>query len=178
METKKDFLLNLIDKLSDQINEISVDLVVDCYDYFSSYISDSIAECADDNIPIYYSEREEWMRNDDNAIEYMERAVDEGLVDTSHFDFWGMVVSGIYLQCNDLLYDDYDSIIECAILYNLLDIIDELGLSYEKADECFQDCILYGNYDVSSAITWEDVRDLAHYIIDDYFKTKRGENNG
>lgn len=168
MKTKKEFLIELIEKNEAEMNDISVDFVGDYMDNDPHYISDDIAECSDSNVPIYYSDKEEWLRNNDKSIEAIEDSVKEFGIDTKDFSFWGMIDQAIYYQNNKLLFADYEKIIENAILFNILAILEENGKENESVDGSFVITVKAMQYDAYSANYWGDVKQFAKGVYDTY----------
>lgn len=70
-----------------------------------NYISDKISEIADSNISIYSYDLRLWAVDN---YGYIEQAIDEGLVDTSKFDFHRAIQAGQYLQNREDLYNQID----------------------------------------------------------------------
>lgn len=101
-------------------------------DYDSGYICDIIQQIADNEIDIYTSDLLEFAKN---HYEYIEQAVNEGLVDTSDFDFLGAIRSGEYLYISEDLNSNIDDIILYKIYKYILNDLKIENISEEKADE-------------------------------------------
>ena len=87
----------------------------------NTYICDAIAYFSDSNVDIYYYSLKEWLKEDDEAIEYFEQVINEGLVDTRNFDFYKCIQAAQYEKTSCNLYEDLETIIEIMIIDYLLD---------------------------------------------------------
>lgn len=96
-------------------------------DYGNGYICDIIAEFADGQVDIYTSDLFEWAKTN---FDYVEQAVNEGFVDTSHFDILQALKSGQYIQIEEELYENLDD----CIKYYIYDYLDKSGVE-ELTDE-------------------------------------------
>ena len=101
-------------------------------DYNRGYICDIIQEIADNEVDIYTSDLLEFAKN---HYEYIEQAVNEGLVDTSKFDFLGAIRSGEYLYISEDLNSNVDDIILYKIYKYILDDLKIVEITDEQADE-------------------------------------------
>ena len=112
--------------ISDAIRNIDIDDTTQELAYSTGYICDAITEAADNAVPIYYCELDDYAR--DNP-EMMRRALDEGLAmqPREYFD---------YHKSND--YEDYTRHIEAAACY--LDVSDHL---YESLNDGLMYIALY-----------------------------------
>lgn len=110
----------MIKQIKSQINDISVDLVDEYYDT-TSYICDAINQTADDACSIYTGDQLKWLREDPEAVDYIERGVQEFGIDHDNFNFWDLITSGQYLQASDQLYSDAENIVILSALYCLTD---------------------------------------------------------
>lgn len=98
----------------------------DCLvDYTSDYISDAFSYIADGHIDIYYNDLLDWVKQGSNE-EYVEQAVQEGYIDTSHFRFFDAIMSGQYIQILEELNENEEDI---KINYALNYLINNKGLS-------------------------------------------------
>jgi hypothetical protein len=71
------------------------------------YLGDMIMEWADSQVDIYYSSLVDWIRYPGEAVDYIQRAVAEGLVDTADFDIYKAIQCAQYLFYSDEVYADY-----------------------------------------------------------------------
>lgn len=172
MKTKKEFLIELIEENEAEMNDISVDFVGDYMDNESHFISGDIIECSDNNVPIYYSDKEEWLRNNDEAIEAIEDSVKEFGIDEKNFSFWKMIDLAIYYQNYEILNKDYEKIIENAIFFNLIAILEEKNEEDEIVDTCFIDTINSMQYNTYDANYWNDLKEFAKGVYDEYVENK------
>ena len=101
-------------------------------DYDSGYICDIMQEIADNEVDIYTSELLEFAKN---HYEYIEQAVNEGLVDTSNFDFLGAIRSGEYLYISEDLNSNVSDIILYKIYKYILNDLKIENISEEQAEE-------------------------------------------
>lgn len=132
-------LKGLKKELESVIADISVDFA-NVYDLTcSGYICDAITEYSDSQIDIYYSDLKKWLQNDSEAVGYFERAINEGLTNTTDFDFFQAIQSAQYLKNSEELYNDYDDIIKIMIINYLIDLVDEFDLIKIEDFEAFID---------------------------------------
>lgn len=151
----KDLQFEAMDKLSEEEQDLSDELV----NYDNSYISDAISEISDSKIDIYYSNLNEWVKNCDDAIEYCERAVQEGLIDVNDFDFYKMIQSGQYLYYTDLFYNNLDDIVKAAVMVSINNDIEDIDnidiLNIEDIDKILED-IDYLDNNIKLYDLWAD----------------------
>lgn len=112
--------LEAIKDTKSQMNDCSIDLVDEYYDT-TSYICDAISQFAHDACSIYTSGQIEWLREDPESVDYIERGVQEFGIDHKDFNFWRLITSGQYLQASDQLYSDAENIVILSALYCLTD---------------------------------------------------------
>lgn len=116
-------LRNELEELSDISN-----IFIGSYD--TGYIDDAIAECADNQVDIYYSDLWDWANGNEG---YIDDAIDEfgwnkekGII--------GAIQMGQYKMYYDELMNDYDLI----KTYLLLNYLDDLGVE-ELEDDVWSD---------------------------------------
>ncbi len=95
---------NLLGSLQDEEDVLSE---FDDYDS-STYVFDAITYIADGAIPIYY---EELWKHAEDIQEYIEQAVEEGLVDTRKFDLIKCFQYGYYEYYTVSLYQNLDILV-------------------------------------------------------------------
>jgi hypothetical protein len=69
----------------------------------------SINEIIDSNITIYYYDLRKWSVEN---YDYIEQAIDEGLVDMEHFDFHKAIQAGQYLLGQELAFEIIEELFE------------------------------------------------------------------
>lgn len=75
------------------------------YDNVTGPISDYIYEQADQWVDVYYNNLQTWLKEDDNAIELMERVAQEGMIDFKNYDFYKHIQVAQYIQNEESLYE-------------------------------------------------------------------------
>jgi hypothetical protein len=73
----------------------------------NEYLGDLIHEWADSQVSIYYDSLWNWVREYGISVDYIQRAVAEGLVDTADFDIYKAIQCAQYLFYSDEVYADY-----------------------------------------------------------------------
>ena len=124
-------MINLREKMEELkrcMNAISKDFVNDKNLDSSTYICDAIAEYADNNVDIYYSDILDWARKN---ILRVNRGIEE--FGTS-YDVFKDIQNAQYLVNSDELYEDLDDMIMCLICEHLISL-DVEELDEEKWDE-------------------------------------------
>jgi len=74
----------------------------------STYLCDAISETADRNVNIYNNEL--W-KTAPSISDYIEEAIEQGLVDTSKVDLMRIFMAGEYQYYTQLLYDNLETIV-------------------------------------------------------------------
>lgn len=99
----KESVIELIETKNIDVNDF-----VDAHDLYEALDYDgSLHEIIDSNIDIYYYDLRKWAVDNYN---YVEDAVDEGLVDTSNFDFHKAIQSGQYVQLREEMSEIVEAI--------------------------------------------------------------------
>lgn len=100
------------------------------FDYeLSGYISDLVHEVADDQVDIYWSDLSRWLNEARGSEGYMERAINEGFVDVSCYDFFNHIQAAQYLYIEDEIngaLDDCDTVAAAAMRYLVSEEIEEI----------------------------------------------------
>lgn len=78
-------------------------------DYPDDYICDAISSYADSQVDIYWSDLAKWLRDDSDAIEYMEQVAKEGLLNFREYDFYQHIQIAQNEQNRTRLYDVMDN---------------------------------------------------------------------
>ena len=73
-------------------------------------LEDMIDEWADAQVDIYYSRLIDWIRYPGESVDYIQRAVAEGLVDCKEFDIYKAIQAGQYLFYRDEIYTDFETL--------------------------------------------------------------------
>ena len=117
----KDQIAELVERLEEN-GSYALSFYEEYSDNFATceYLSDMIMEWADDQIDIYYSSLWSWVREEAIAQDYIQRAVAEGLVDTSDFDIYKAIQVAQYLYYSDEVYADYVTLEELHKLHREL----------------------------------------------------------
>lgn len=107
MEAKKINLSEAVKKLQETCSqkEIEAKDFLWNYDNVTGPISDYIYEQADQWVDIYYNNLQTWLKEDDNAIELMERVAQEGMIDFKNYDFYKHIQVAQYIQNEESLYE-------------------------------------------------------------------------
>lgn len=120
-------------------------------DYDSGYICDVISEIADSNVHIYYHDIREWAVDN---YEWVEEAVNEGLVDTRDFDYHKAIQCGQYLYIQEDIYRHLEDCVRLAVL---------TGIDADEITEEQLDAILSIEFGTGDRI--DDLIDEAKRII-------------
>jgi len=104
----------------ESIDELLESLTIDELDY-----DGSIHMITDGNIDIYTSDLMKWFAEN---YEYVERAIEEGLTDTSKADIPAMAQAGQYMQLNEELYALIEEIYKATSLILSSDDEEDLKL--------------------------------------------------
>lgn len=126
----------------------------------TGYVCDGLSELADSSTPIYYSDV--W-KNAQDVQEYVEEAVNEGLVDTNNFDIDKTLQVGYYFYYEKLLNANLENIAHNV----LVDYVNELKLESceELGDIEEQIEILASDFDYNSS--WGDLKEELQAWIDE-----------
>lgn len=150
------------DRLNELIGNIEIEDIEEFYDYYSSdYISDMISYYADSRVNIYYSDLREWLSRSVYSIDYMERAVDEYLVDTRDYDFYKHIQVAQYLYYADLCYNNIDEI-KKYVFYKHIEVQGYGELNLEDSDS-------YINYSDNSMKITSSADDFISYYVDEEY---------
>lgn len=102
---KKIKTADLIAELFNSFDDADKDFCDMLADYPDDYICDAISSYADSQVNIYYWELAKWLREDQDAIEYMEQVAHEGLINFREYDFYKHIQIAQYEQNTARLYD-------------------------------------------------------------------------
>ena len=120
-------------------------------DYDQGYICDIVSEIADFHVDIYYSDLWEWAADN---YEWVETAINDGLVDTRSFDIHKAMQCGQFMQIEDDIYSHLADSILCGVLENL------------SVKELTEDQLYYiVRLDLTGADTLEELIEEAEEII-------------
>lgn len=72
-------------------------------------IQDSVSEYADSSVDVYNYNLRVWAAEN---YDYVEQAVDEGLVDTNNFDYHKAIQCGQYIYYQEKIYEDIEALKE------------------------------------------------------------------
>lgn len=97
------------DILENQIDDLTRDFIDQYKDQFTTddYIEDLINEFCDNEVSIYYSDLDEWVKGNSS---WVEDAVSNGLVDMQHFDYYKALQAGQYMENQDTIYNDKEQL--------------------------------------------------------------------
>lgn len=126
----------------------------------STYICDAISEIADGAIPIYNGEIWE---NVSTIQEYIEQAMNEGLVDTSNADLTKIFQTGYYQYYTQLLYNNLeDMIFNFAVdaLNNRITELEGLDIDEDELEE-----YLSGELNIDNNNTFDDIEEAVDSTI-------------
>ena len=115
----------------------------------SQYIDDIFTEIADSNTNIYYGALIDWLKNCNQASDYIEQAVREFGIDTQNFDFMRLIQQGQYQYNIETLNEGkQDTLLLWCLQYCLDNNIELTDEQIEKLDDCdFTDCNKYEKFD-------------------------------
>lgn len=143
---------NTIIKIDEKIKELSRFGETDIkYWTHKTYFSDIFAMMADEKIDIYYDDLDKWISEHNEAGEYMERAVAEGLTDFKNYNFYGHVQSAEYLYYLDELYNNESDTKQLLLVL----LLKEAGI--EEIEESELDYMLDEASDADRATDIEDL---------------------
>lgn len=151
-----------------------------------TYICDAISEIADGMVDIYNGALWE---NAPKVSDYIESAIDEGLVDTSNFDLMRCFQAGEYEYYRVALYDNLDELY-CNYILNYLDGT-EICVAYVgteeldiKIEKVFEEIIsklddkLDNISDIDSNDRFWDLEEKAMEMLDEIFEELLDEYEG
>lgn len=150
-------LQNFIVKSKDSLSLQALDMLEIWHDSPLYSVQDVISEVADSGVDVYYSDLFKWLKDTLDSTDYMDRAIEEGLVDTNRYDFFTHISVAQSLWISDDLQNWRDDVIQClAFIY----LDEEKGV--EMSDEDIDAFI--------SAFCWSDydTLDELHDAIEDY----------
>lgn len=161
MISKKDIeLVGILNDEQDAVNEFS--------EYNSGYICDAIAEITDNYIPIYNNEVWE---NAGNISEYIERAIEEGLVATGgNIDLVSIFQAGYYVYYNEVLNNNID-----AMIFNRVAKEVDNFLLTETKEYNLDEIISAIEDEVSSFDTNNQLEDLDDVVAEIIYRIKQDE---
>lgn len=148
-------LLEVIEELESKMNDISCECAFTYYDC-NSYVCDAIAEYADSNVDIYYSDLWKWAADN---YEYIELAIDE-FGAPEKFDMIAAIRQGQYYQYERMLYDDLENIIKLSAVYYMTKI-----LELEELEESTLESIMFEIDGLDNNDTFEDIRDAVKEVL-------------
>lgn len=135
-------------------NEISKDFINEYTLEDECYICDAISYFSDENVSIYYYDLKEWLRNESESIEYMERVAQDGFIDFKNYDFYKHIQIAQYEQVHSNIYEDLDVIIDVMIIKYLIDN-DSIIEKFEDFEE-LENFIIYIDKDHNNK--FEDIK--------------------
>ncbi|AIW03624.1 ocr-like anti-restriction [Bacillus phage Moonbeam] len=154
---------DLIGILADEVD--AVESLLNDYDG-TTYVCDAISEIADNYIPLYNNDVWE---NAANIRDYIEEAVQNGLVDTSNFDLVKTFQAGYYEYYNQSLYAN----IEHVLFNYVANLVNEFleGLTPEQSEQIDLDELemrINGNLDeYDNNSYFSDLEDYAAEIVEE-----------
>lgn len=95
-----------IDERLEELGRVLPDWADDVADY-DGYVCDVFSEVADSYVDIYYNKLLDWVSEPGN-YDYVENAVQEGLVDTQNFDMIKAIQMGQYEQIREEMESEFD----------------------------------------------------------------------
>lgn len=113
--------------------------------YNSGYIGDIVTEIADNNVDIYYSDLNEWTKDNAN---YIEEALDEFGTPTDgngHADYYGMIRQGQFIAYERELYENLEDILKYWAYDYIEDNYKLTELTEEQNDEV--EFLNYNNFE-------------------------------
>ncbi len=152
MEIKK-----RIKELKNNMNDVSIDLVID-YNYpgCTSYICDIITEAADANVSIYYSDIMKFISENPEAVD---DAINEFGWDGCGASLENAGQMAEFLQIENILYSDLENIIELAALAYIQDV------GYEEIAEETYTVIMEELKNIDNNNRWDDIIDAVDSIL-------------
>lgn len=154
--------------ISDAIRNIDIDDTTQELVYSTGYICDAITEAADNAVPIYYCELDDYAR--DNP-EMMRRALDEGLAmqPREYFDYHKsndyedytrhIAAAACYLDVSDHLYESLNDGLMYIALYTLRSEFGDAAITESQLNEIRETVEGFDNND-----TIEDVQEAARKV--------------
>ena len=154
--------------ISDAIRNIDIDDTTQELAYSTGYICDVITEAADNAVPIYYCELDDYAR--DNP-EMMRRALDEGLAmqPREYFDYHKsndyedytrhIAAAACYLDVSDHLYESLNDGLMYIALYTLRSEFGDAAITESQLNEIRETVEGFDNND-----TIEDVQEAARKV--------------
>ena len=167
-------LRKVIEEYRDNIN---IDVTADYESYAdynsSNYISDSLMECADGSVDIYYCNLIEWCKDN---WEFVEDAIEEyGDVarDGRRPDFIRTIQQGQFYCYERELYDNLDDIIKKVTCDCLIDLLE--NTQTQKTEQDFDEFIESLNIDHNDR--WDDILDACKEFleVDEDVEQRRNE---
>lgn len=156
-------LLNeLISDLKERNNGLDIEL-----DFLSnyrkeSYICDCITESADSNVDIYYSGLESWIHECSQSYQYLEDAVNEGLVDMKSYCFTDHVRMAQYLYYENQYYSNLE---DCVLLFAYFYLRDEKN--YTSITEQFNELLIDELYSIDNNNRIDDIIEAVNNLLED-----------
>lgn len=154
--------------ISDAIRNIDIDDTTQELAYSTGYICDAITEAADNAVPIYYCELDDYAR--DNP-EMMRRALDECLAmqPREYFECYKnhdyedytrhIAAAACYLDVSDHLYESLNDGLMYIALYTLRSEFGDAAITEDQLDEIRETVEGFDNND-----TIEDVKEAARKV--------------
>lgn len=159
--------------------EFFIDFLDQYIDNPNCYISDAIVEYCDGCVDIYYSELEEWLDNGHESVEFMGRAIEEGLVDMKNYDFYKHIQLAQYLQAEDRIYSDFNDTVAYLFVLNNSPLIDKIE-SLKELNKIIEAIYYLPNIDQDKTFseifnTLEKLKINIYSIIDLFNATPQGD---
>jgi len=153
-------IVERIEEVKARMNNISIDCAYDNYDYYAR-IDDAIAECADNNVSIYYGDIIKYIAD---HVEEVNETIQEFGWDGCGSDLYKAGQMAEYTTNQNKLFEDVEEIILLSGLYRLakeVEAMDE-SLLEELEDELYR--MTYNNTFEEIAETVNDF--LFNFAID------------
>jgi len=153
-------IVERIEEVKARMNNISIDCAYDNYDYYAR-IDDAIAECADNNVSIYYGDIIKYIAD---HVEEVNETIQEFGWDGCGSDLYKAGQMAEYTTNQNELFEDVEEIILLSGLYRLakeVEAMDE-SLLEELEDELYR--MTYNNTFEEIAETVNDF--LFNFAID------------
>lgn len=148
----------IIEKLR-ELEGYAGDYEVEFKEYNDGYISDIIAEIADNQVSIYYDGLCNWLQESNNSFDYCNRAIYE----LGANDIESILRGGQYLQAYDELYEYLvQQLINWSIDYVENSTSDDLKLTDEQVDELYE---FIENIDANKYDRLDDIADEINEIL-------------
>jgi hypothetical protein len=107
----KEQIAELVERLEEN-GSYSLSFYEEYSDDFANneYLGDLIHEWADSQVSIYYDSLWNWVREYGISVDYIQRAVAEGLADTRNFNLYETIKTAQYLFYSDEVNSDYSTL--------------------------------------------------------------------